>query len=477
MSVTLSVPERLSALATRALNKLDGSQLQRLRDTKLWRRRSEYFLNIAYPSMQVMESVTSEAVLGDMSELDTSDGVALYVHVPFCRANCFYCHYYKLFHQSSEQVSRYLDSLDTELSLVRASYGPLSARSVYIGGGTPSYCTAEQIRRLFEIIRKHVEIRSDAEVSFEMHPENGDAERMRALRDCGVTRLSMGVESFDETILAHENRRHTAADARRVYGLAVDAGFENINLDLIYGLQGQTLENWERSLDALGELRPASCTMYFLRLKQGTPEFKLWVAGHEGFPPEDELLLMHAMNFERMEAELGYHQNPVDWFIRDDRYFHSYQDHNWRRSDEFPLIGCGPSAYSAAGGWQYYNVNDLATWSKTLASGRLPIWRGEKLVHEERMRRTIMLGLKCSIDRGIFVDTYGVDPVVAFPAEWSRLVELELVEIDETRIALTYLGKLFADEAGREFYSQAILDRMSAVDASMISTTWPMLNK
>ncbi|MFN8392858.1 MAG: coproporphyrinogen-III oxidase family protein [Bdellovibrionota bacterium] len=477
MSFKLVLPEKLSSLARRAKDKLDLSVLSALYNTPLWRRRKEYFLNIAYPSMQIMGERNSEQVLGNMSRPDMSRGIALYVHVPFCKANCYYCHYYKLFHQSRERVRSYLAALAAELQLLEQAYGPLEARSVYIGGGTPTYLTADEIRDLFQIIRRSVTIAGDAEVSLELHPESGDDERLTAIRECGVNRLSMGVESFDDVILKKEHRRHTGDDVRRIYGRAAQLGFSSINLDLIYGLQRQTLDNWESTLDGFCELRPTSCTMYYLRLKRGTPEFNLWVAGREGFPPEDELLLMHAMNFERMECELGYVQNPVDWFIRDDQHFHIYQDHNWRRSDEIPLIGCGPSAYSAVGGWQYYNVNDLDRWMATLGEGRLPIWRGEQLSSDERMRRTIMLGIKCSIDRALFVRTYGQDPYEAFRPQWDQLSALGLVTIAPEALRLTHHGKLFADEVGRQFYSDAILARMGRVEPELVSTTWPQFNQ
>ena len=185
---------------------------------------------------------------------------------------------------------------------------------------------------------------------------------------------------------------------------------------------------------------------------------------------------MHAMNFERMENLLEYIQQPVDWFIRDSKLFHRYQDINWRRSDETELLGIGASAYSFVNGWQYYNVNDTNRYVRALQEATLPIWRGEKLDLEESMRRTIMLGMKIGMDRKLFKATYGGDVYDAFQPTWDRLKKLGLVEINNQSIMLTYTGKLFADEVGQQFYSDSMKHRMNAIDPHLVSTTWPQFN-
>lgn len=186
---------------------------------------------------------------------------------------------------------------------------------------------------------------------------------------------------------------------------------------------------------------------------------------------------MHVMNFERMEAELKYIQRPVDWFIRSPEYFHMYQDHNWARTDEVPLIGLGPSAYSYVDGWQYYNLNDVSLYNEMTVRGRLPWWRGEFLQGDERMRRSILLGIKNGIDRSWFSHLYGVDPVEAFSIEFRVLKDLALVTVSDTVIELTYCGRLLADEVGRLFYSESIKRRMSEIEPDLVSTTWPKLNR
>lgn len=145
-------------------------------------------------------------------------------------------------------------------------------------------------------------------------------------------------------------------------------------------------------------------------------------------------------------------------------------------------MGIGPSAYSyvggvdGVGGWQYYNVNDTKKWQDALKRGELPIWKGEHLTGDEPMRRTVMLGIKMGMDRSAFVKTYGIDVVDAFAKTWERLKNLGLVEIKSESIDLTYAGKLFADEVGQQFYSDAMKRRMAAIDPELVSTTWPQFN-
>jgi|GEM_PF-321720 len=467
-----------SDLVQRARDKLDSLPLAEAAAAGYARDRSGYFLNIAYPSMQAMEGVSADQVFpsAEASETGKSD-VALYVHVPFCSAECSYCHYYKEFRKPESKVDAFLEGIEAELEVHSGNLGLMNARSVYIGGGTPSYLTPPQMERLFAIIRSRVSIEDSAEVSFEMHPESSDDERLAVLAANGVNRISLGIESFSDQLLLSENRRHTRQEAIDALNRARALGFSNINFDLIYGLKGQTIAGWEDTLDTIGALQPSSATLYYLRIKRSTPEYNLFRLHPERFPTDEALMLMHAMTFEHLEGDLGYTQNPVDWFIKDPKYFHTYQDHNWRKSDETELLGIGPSAYSYMNGWQYYNINDTDKYLQQVSQGKLPVWRGEHLEGDERMRRTIMLGIKMGMDRRHFQDTYDADVVDTFPGEWDMLSRLGLVEVGPDSVMLTYMGKLLADEVGKTFYSDQMRQRMATVDPHMVSTTWPQINK
>jgi oxygen-independent coproporphyrinogen III oxidase len=443
---------------------------QALRKHGLWRDRNKYFLNIAYPSMQAMHRLDPKVVQSRYGTHLGSRPISLYVHVPFCSGLCSYCHYYKIIGKTN-LVDSYLTAIASELSHYKALSGGLCAETIYVGGGTPSFLTTPQIERIFATIRRSVDVSRDAEISFEVHPEHACPELFACLRRVGVNRINIGVESFDDSILVSENRRHTAQQAIDAIKLAQEHGFENTNIDLIYGLPHQTVDGWLNSIGTATALVPASVCAYYLRIKETTPMFKWYQSKQQEFPSEDDVLLMHISTIEHA-ARSGFNQYIVDWFFRDERFFHKYQMHNWQTTDTTSLLGVGPSAYSYVDGVQYYNVNDLGEYVLRINESKSPIEKGEVLTSEvERVRRALMLGLKCSISRSYFRDVYGFDVVECFDEEMRLLAHLELIEIDSEVVRLTKAGTLFADEIGQLFYSASIRERMDAVKKTIVSTT------
>jgi oxygen-independent coproporphyrinogen III oxidase len=441
-----------------------------LRKHGLWRDRNKYFLNIAYPSMQAMSRLDAQIVETRFRGHLGVRPISLYVHVPFCSGLCSYCHYYKIIGRAN-LVDSYLSAIANELSHYKAVSSGLRAETIYVGGGTPSFLTPPQIERLFEEIRRSVEVSENAEISFEVHPEHAHSELFGCLRRVGVNRINIGVESFDDSVLISENRRHTAQQAIDAINLAREYGFENTNVDLIYGLPHQTIDGWLNSLGTATALMPASVCAYYLRIKETTPMFKWYQSRPQEFPSEDDVLLMHISTLE-CTARCGFNQYIVDWFFRDERFFHRYQMHNWQTTDTTSLLGIGPSAYSYVDGVQYYNVNDLGEYVLRMTESKSPIEKGEILTSEvERVRRALMLGLKCNISRSYFRDVYGFDVVECFDEEMRLLSDLELIEIDSELVRLTKAGTLFADEIGQLFYSSSIRGRMEAVKKTIVSTT------
>lgn len=441
----------------------------------LLRKRDDYFLNISYPSLQAMAPLAPSEVEHKYRFSDRVHDIALYVHVPFCSGLCRYCHYYKVVGRG-QQVDRLLNALSRELAMYDAMSPKLRAKSIYVGGGTPSLLSLSQIERLFSNICETVEIDVNAEVSFEVHPEHASPELFQRLKTVGVTRINIGVESFNDDILKHENRRHTSHQAVEAVTLARREGFSNINIDLIYGLPYQTPADWVETLQTAASLRPASICAYYLRIKETTPMFKTYLRDPEIFPTEDEVLLMHASTLELMRRA-GYSQSIVDWFFADPNQSHRYQMHNWLMTDAVALMGLGPSAYSYIDGLQYYNVNDLDEYIARVENDASPIHRGENLTGlEERIRRSLMLGIKCGIDQSYCRDTFGIDVEQMFAAEFELLHELGLISISAGRIELTPAGSLFADEIGQMFYSANIRERMKTIKSTVISTTLPHKN-
>jgi len=465
------MPESLIERSELIKSKID---LDALKNAGVIRDKNRYFLNVSYPSLQAMKPITIESVFSNNKLYsNTEKAVTLYVHIPFCRANCSYCHYYKIFNPDENIVNPYLEALGKEIELYKSYLNKINLKSVYIGGGTPSYLDKKQIKTLFKHIFNNLAVTDKIEITFEVHPEDATKDLFSNLIDIGVNRINLGVESFDNDILKAEHRLYTKKDAINAYKLAIEAGFDNINLDFIYGLKNQTPKKWQEVLLEISSLRPASFCAYYLRLKQGTLDYRHYLSHPESFPLEEELLLMQIMTFELMDS-IGYIQDPVNWFIRDGSFFHEYQQHNWQKSDEIILLGIGVSALTYINSVQYYSINDVSKYIELLKKNILPIWKGEFLSNsEERMRRILMLGLKTKLSRKYFSDTYGVDAISFFAKEFDELVQLELIEFDKDFISLTYKGKLFADEVGQKFYSDKVRKNMFSIDPTLISTFPP----
>ena len=468
---------QLSKLGRDSIEQLEKMNLSQMKNSRFWRKSDRYFLNISYPSLQAMDYISQNSIL-DVIEAIGERPIALYVHVPFCKAACYYCHYYKKFNKSENEVDSYIDTLLLELqNISNITGGKLRCKSIYFGGGTPSYMSAKQIDRIIRGIHRYCDLEPKAEFSFEMHPESSDLDRIKAIIEGGVNRISIGVESLEDKVLKSENRRHSSADVKKAVERVHKVGVNTINLDFIYGLMNQTLEGWENTLKSALSLHPDSVTSYRLRLKKGSSEFKKWKLDKTLFPTEDEILLMHAMSMVFWEDYNGYRQSPIDWFIKDQKSFHFYQDHNWRKTEETPLLGIGPSAYSCIDNMQFYNINDTSMWAEKIHSGNLGSWKGYEINQDDAMRRSIMLGIKFGVDIKWFSKTFNRLPTDIFKKELKELESLGLISFKDNIISLTRKGTLFADEIGQFFYGEKVAKQMQQIPVEMISSTFPQFNK
>jgi oxygen-independent coproporphyrinogen III oxidase len=473
----MKMDDYVSTIKAEATSALGEIPLRSLREHGLLRDRNAYFLNISYPSMQAMNEIDPRRIEEKYKANGEKRSVALYIHIPFCSGLCYYCHYYKVIGRH-QMVDPYLAAISAELLNYKRMSPDLEARSIYVGGGTPSFLNSHQIRMLFASIRKAIEISPTAEISFEVHPENANPELLMCLREMGVNRLNFGVESFDDAILQTEHRRHTSKMAADAITLAKDCGFDNINIDLIYGLRHQSVEGWIKSIATATALEPASVCAYYLRIKETTPIYKAFIKdGQKEFPTEDENLLMHLATLKHM-SHVNYSQLIVDWFFRDQKYFHTYQMDNWQRTDATPLLGIGASAYSYIDGVQYYNINDLEEYCLRISSGKSPVNKGEILESgAEKARRALMLGLKCKVDLKYFINQYDIDIVEYFSDQFSILQKFGLINIYSNTVELSPAGTLFADEIGQMFYSAPMQARMDLISKSKVSTTLPHINQ
>lgn len=366
-------------------------------------------------------------------------GTGVYLHIPFCRSRCSYCDFATDVYRSSGAVERYVAALISEIQNSRIDIES-AADTVYFGGGTPSLLLPQQVERIIEVVRDRFGISVDTEITMEMNPATVTLESLTAYRSLGVNRASFGVQTFDDTALKLLARGHNADDARNTFKLLREAGFDNISLDLIAGLPGQTLGQWEQNLAEALSLSPEHISLYLLEIHQGTPLAEQIRSGRETRPDEELAAEMYEMMLDRLGAA-GYAQYEISNFSLPGRE----SRHNSKYWTLDPVFGFGVSAHSFDGRERYANERDTAKYVEMISSSGIAEIKREAV---DLCSEYIFLGLR--LDAGIemadFRIRFGVEFVVKYENEIASLLESELVEIDDGRIRLTRFGKLYSNE-------------------------------
>lgn len=380
--------------------------------------------------------------------------LALYVHIPFCTGRCTYCQYTVIPDSSQSQVSAYLQALEREMELVAMTEEVRNSQitGAYIGGGTPTFLSPEQLKRLFGKIHSTFQFSEDAEFTIEASPETilGELglERLKVLKEFGINRPSLGIQTFDDSVLASIRRRHNAQEGIEAIN-RVKEYFDNFNIDLIVGLPNQTIQGLEKDLDTALQLAIPSVTAYPLTIRPETPVSRLFQREPNRFPNEDQFLLMSILTTEKFK-EGGYTEYPVWWFLSSLDHMYKQQKHKWEENGE--LVALGISGYSYINGCQYYNFSTPQDYFDSLGKGELPIWKGTQLkTREDEARRNLVLGIKCKVDKDKFQKRYGFSPEDGFSDTLKRLENATLVYNTQKEIGLTYAGRLFAEEVSRSF--------------------------
>ncbi len=387
----------------------------------------------------------------------------LYVHIPFCQTKCPYCDF-NTYARIEDLIPGYVDALQTEISLWGALLHHPPLETVFFGGGTPSYLPADRIVAILEAIREAFSVSVDAEISLEANPGDLTPAKLSALRRVGVNRLSIGVQSLDDKLLETLGRRHSAADARGSYHAAVDAGFDNVSIDLMYGLPYQTLSGWRDTLDGIISLGPPHVSMYCLTLEQGTPLAQWVQLGKVPEPDPDLAADMYEMAEELM-GQHGYRHYEISNWAKPG--FPSR--HNliyWRNR---PFLGVGPGAHSYLGGFRFANLKSPREYIERLECGR-PFPKASGHVAERiasvpvvdtveaiglrlEMAETMMMGLR--LDTGIisedFARRFGRSPAEAYPDDVADLAALGLLEKSDGALKLTSRGRMLGNEVFSRF--------------------------
>ncbi len=382
----------------------------------------------------------------------------LYLHIPFCKQACHYCDFH--FSTSLGQKSALVDALCAEIKLQHAYLPTPALQTIYLGGGTPSLLTERELDQLFSAIHAQFSVDSTAEITLEANPDDLTAEKLRLLRRY-VNRLSIGIQTFDEATLRWMNRAHTATEAEACVGLAREAGFENMSVDLIYGLPNRDASRWQYDLERIKALDVPHLSAYALTIEPDTA-FGRWQQKGK-LPPVDEELA--ADQFEELtrllagtggpgkpssaEASLGYEHYEISNFARPGQYAR----HNtayWQRK---PYLGIGPSAHSYNGHSRQYNIANNARYIAAIRQGSIPA-EIEVLTTADQVNDYLLTGLRtqwgCSL----------TELTALLGADFVRQQESDLVTLyasgwlvrDGDQLRLTNAGKLFADRVAATLF-------------------------
>lgn len=391
----------------------------------------------------------------DRSEVE----VGLYVHVAFCKSICYYCDF-NTYAGLGSLIPRYVDALAKEIVGLPAplpgapvfSSGPFRIGSVFFGGGTPSLLSPAQVTAVLASARRWPLV-EDAEITLEANPGDLSLDHLGALRDAGVNRLSLGVQSFDDRMLRRLGRRHDSATAVHAFWQAREAGFDNLSVDLMFGLPGQSLEHWCDTLDRALVLKPDHLSLYNLTIESGTP-FGTWAeAGKLTVPDDDAAADMYQAAIDRLGAE-GYRQYEISNWARLDRFDYRAQ-HNLRYWRNQPYFGVGAGAHSSFDGYRYANVRAPREYLMRVETGESPVNSVEKIDRDLAMAETMMLGLR--LDEGVdvdgFLDRFGCAPGDVFPTQLIELTDLGLITTGGRKICLTLRGRFLGNEVFCRFLS------------------------
>ena len=368
----------------------------------------------------------------------------IYIHIPFCVRKCAYCDFLSGT-STEEEREAYVELLCREMEACPQKVRDYRVVSVFFGGGTPSLLTGEQVSRILQVLKKQFVVDENAEITMEMNPGTAKRERLEAYKRSGVNRLSIGLQSVHNEELNMLGRIHTYEDFLDSYNLARRTGFENINVDLISAIPGQTVESWEETLRTILELKPEHISAYSLIIEPGTPFDALYgEEGREGVLPlpdeEAERRMYHQTR--KILQESGYDRYEISNYARPG-YACRHNQGYWNR---VPYLGFGigaaslvPAGLSEHGNWCRYSNPETVAEYRTCFQDK---FRGEPLERKEEMEEFMFLGLRqmCGIRKADFQKSFGESIEKVYAEAMKKLENLNLIEENEERIWLTEKG-------------------------------------
>lgn len=370
----------------------------------------------------------------------------IYLHIPFCKQACHYCDFH--FSTNTGIRKELIDSMGEEISLQRNYLGGETITSIYLGGGTPSLLDREEIVFLLERIRSSQPVSSDAEITLEANPDDLTYEKLIAFKNAGINRLSIGIQSFDDDVLTYFNRSHTAQTAIHSVGLAKDAGFGNISVDLIYAIPSLTLDRWKANIEKAIALGPQHISAYSLTIEEKTA-FGNWFSKGKLIPVDEQTAAAQVDLLVAVLARSGYKQYEISNFARPG--FESRHNQSYWRGDQY--LGVGPSAHSYNRVSRQHNVANNHLYVRAIRQNRIPA-EEEVLKREDQINEYILTTLRTSAgcDLDVLKNSYGYDVLDLHAGYLRELQKQNLILLSERRLQLTESGRLLADKISSDLF-------------------------
>jgi len=376
--------------------------------------------------------------------------LGVYAHFPFCAVRCTYCDFPTVAGRD-DRIEVYLDALIEEIDRFQPEAGG-AVDTIFFGGGTPSRMTPEQAARVLAALRRRFDVAGGAEITLEGNPESLTASALAGFRDAGITRISVGVQSLDDAVLARVGRAHDASMAMAAVGFAREAGFGDVSLDLIAGLPGEDLSRWPETLGRALATRPDHVSVYLIESDKDTPLGRSVRSGRITLAEEDAMADLYGETVDVLEAA-GLPLYEISNFAKGPHR----SRHNLKYWTDAPFVGFGLGAAGYVKGARRANRRDLDGYLADLGAGVDPVaWR-EPYDRRRRLEEALFLGLRVAdgVDLAALGDRYGADLAASHEAAWERGTAAGLIDREGSRVRLTRAGRVRSNELFAELIGDA----------------------
>lgn len=409
-----------------------------------------------YPPFSFWTQEATKEALEQLEKPAPADKpLGIYFHIPFCRKRCHFCYFRVYTDKNAEDIKKYIDAGITEMErvAVKPYVQGRKPQFVYFGGGTPSYLSVSQLNSLTERMKALFPWDETQEVAFEAEPGTLTEKKLDAIRALGVTRLSLGVENFDDHILEINGRAHRSGEIDRAYKHARAIGFPQINIDLIAGMVEETEDNWKRCVDKALEMQPDCLTIYQMEIPYNTTIYKeMKAAGKLVAPVADWPTKRRWVSeaFATFEAA-GYSVSSATTVVKNpETTKFVYRDSLWSGADLLPL---GVASFGILGDVHVQNHADILPYQMLVDSGKMPYYRAYHTTHEERFIREFILRLKLGrVKAGYYMERYGIDPRERFAPQLGWLCSEGFATVSGEDIVLSREGLMQVDRLLHEFF-------------------------